>query len=259
MIQKQFAENVMGILETDLSVVGLAAAGSWITNEIDEYSDLDLVLVTRKKITQEPAKMLGYAQRFGKLLSGFTGEHVAEPRLLICLYADPLLHVDIKFVTPDEFRSRIENPAILLDRNHELATIISQTTAAFPYPGYQWIEDRFWTWIHYTLVKIQRGEYFEAVEAFGFLRLHIFGPLLHIKNNNLPRGVRKVEMQLPPDDINDLKLILPDYEHSSLINGLKNCIALYRKLRTALYDKNVILRNEAEKEVMAYFENTGSN
>jgi hypothetical protein len=31
------------------------------------------------------------------LLVGFTGEHVGEPRVLICLYGPPVLHVDLKF------------------------------------------------------------------------------------------------------------------------------------------------------------------
>ena len=29
----------------------------------------------------------------------FTGEHVGESRVLICLYGPPLLHVDLKFVS----------------------------------------------------------------------------------------------------------------------------------------------------------------
>ena len=49
MIQKEFANKIVEIIKADDSVVGLAAAGSWITNEMDEYSDLDLVLVTTER------------------------------------------------------------------------------------------------------------------------------------------------------------------------------------------------------------------
>lgn len=86
MIQIEFAERTRKILEGDKSVIGLAVAGSWLTNEMDQFSDLDLILVTRNKVTDDKTKMLNYAQRFGDLLSGFTGEHVGEPRVLICLY-----------------------------------------------------------------------------------------------------------------------------------------------------------------------------
>ena len=97
MIQQQFVNKAVATIKKDDSIIGLAVGGSWLTNELDEYSDLDLTLVTKEKVSDDPAKMLKYAASFGKLLSGFTGEHVGEPRLLICLYDDPLLHVDIKF------------------------------------------------------------------------------------------------------------------------------------------------------------------
>ena len=38
------------------------------------------------------------AESCGGLLAAFTGEHVGEPRLLICLYGPPLAHVNLKFV-----------------------------------------------------------------------------------------------------------------------------------------------------------------
>jgi len=75
------------------------------------------------------------------------------------LYDDPLLHVDLKFITLDEFWERVEHPVVLLDTEQALQNLINATKAEFPMPDYQWIEDRFWTWIHYALLKIGRGEY----------------------------------------------------------------------------------------------------
>ena len=149
-IQEQFADNVVEAVRDDEKVVGVAVAGSWVTNEIDELSDLDLILVTKDKISGDKSQMLNYARQFGHFLSGFTGEHLGEPRLLICLYDNPLLHVDIKFVTPDEFRRGIETPIILLDKDGQLNNILQQTEPKFPYPDYQWIEDRFWIWVRLT-------------------------------------------------------------------------------------------------------------
>src|SRR5688572_14864472 len=152
MIQQQFAQKIVEKIKSDSQIIGLAVAGSWLTNELDEFSDLDLILVTKKKITNDKEKMLEYAKRFGNFLSGFTGEHVGEPRVLICLYDDPLLHVDIKFVTLEEFSVRIETPVILYDTQGQLQKALANSTAKFPYPDYQWIEDRFWIWIHYTVL-----------------------------------------------------------------------------------------------------------
>lgn len=254
MKQVEFANNVKRILETDDSVTGLAVGGSWLNSQMDEFSDLDLIIVTETKVSDDKNKMFDYAGRFGDFLSGFTGEHVGEPRLLICLYDNPLLHVDLKFVTIAEFQKRIETPAILLDKGGKLKAALENSTAEFPYPDYQWIEDRFWIWVHYALLKIGRGEYFETLDFFSFIRIMILGPLLHIKNGNLPRGVRKAETELTPEDLSDLKVTIPDYERHSLLESLRYSISLYRKLRSALFDDRVKLQKETEAKVMQYLD-----
>lgn len=254
MTQKAFAERATEILKADRNVIGLAVTGSWLTNEIDEFSDLDLILVTQAKISDDKDKMLNYAKRFGQLLSGFTGEHVGEPRVLICLYHNPLLHVDIKFLTLQEFHQRIETPHILLDTDGQLKNVLEQTEPAFPYPDYQWIEDRFWIWVHYALLKIGRGEYMEAFDFLGFLRMIVFGPLLHIKNGNLPRAVRKVETQLATEDFERLKTTIPAYSKQSLLDSLQNSVSLYRQLRNELFGNAIITNDTTEEKVMKYFD-----
>ena len=253
MIQHEFAERATEIWSRDKSIIGLAVAGSWLTNEIDEFSDLDLIVVTKEKITGDKAKMLGYAQQLDGFLSGFTGEHVGEPRVLICLYDNPLLHVDIKFFTLIEFHQRVETPVILFDTDGLLKSVIEQSESKFSLPDYQWIEDRFWIWVHYALLKLGRGEYLEALDFFAFLRMVVLSPLLHIKNGNLPKGVRKVETRLEPKDLNDLKSTIPIYTRQSLLDSLRNSVSLYHRLRIHLFNKDVRLQKETEQKVMAYF------
>ena len=76
MIQIEFTDNAKAVLVADDNVIGLAVGGSWITNEMDEFSDIDLVLVTKEKISDNKGMMFTYAMRLGNFLSGFTGEHV---------------------------------------------------------------------------------------------------------------------------------------------------------------------------------------
>lgn len=253
-IQKQFADNVTEVVKNDEKLIGLAVAGSWLRNEIDEFSDLDLILVTQEKITGDRLKMLNYAKQFGNFLSGFTGEHVGEPRVLICLFDNPLLHVDIKFITLAELSERIDTPVILLDKDGQIKRMLEQTEAKFPYPDYQWIEDRFWIWAHYALLKIGRGEFVEAFDFFGFLRMVVFGPLMHIKNDNLPRGVRKVEKELASEDLEQVLKTLPKYSGPALLNTLQHCVTLYRQLRQVLFSSEVSLQLETEQKVLEYFQ-----
>jgi predicted nucleotidyltransferase len=254
MVHEEFVKNAALVLRQDSSVIGLAVAGSWISNEIDEFSDIDLILVTKEKVTDNKSTMLDFAARLGKLLSGFTGEHVGEPRLLICLYDNPLLHVDIKFVTLQELHSRVETPVIIFDTDEQLQNAINETTAAFPYPDYQWIEDRFWIWVHYALLKIGRGEYTEAFDFLGFLRMTVLGPLLHIKNGNLPKSVRKVETQLSSTDFELLRATLPTYSRTELLVSLRHSLSLYQHLRDALFSEDITLQSATEERVMQYFD-----
>ena len=252
MIQKEFAARVTGLIKNDKAIIGLAAAGSWLTDELDEYSDLDLILVTKEKIGGNREAMLSMAQQYGKLLAGFTGEHVGEPRVLICLYDDPLLHVDLKFLTLEELVPRVETPAILLDKTGQIEEALRFSDAKFPYPDYQWIEDRFWIWIHYALAKIGRGEYMEAIDFLAYLRATVLGPMMLIKNGNLPKGVRKVEMLLDPADLIPLKQTLAVYDRQSLISAVENCILSYQQLRKNLFE-GIQLKTQAEARVLQFF------
>ncbi|WP_028298036.1 hypothetical protein [Olivibacter sitiensis] len=57
-------DNAKNILAVDDDVVGLAVGGSWLTDQIDEFSDLDLILVTKERISGDKNQMLAYARRF---------------------------------------------------------------------------------------------------------------------------------------------------------------------------------------------------
>lgn len=254
MIQKDFASQAVEILKKDINVLGLAVSGSWLTAQLDEFSDLDLILVTREQVAGNKPLMLHYASSLGNLLNAFTGEHVGEPRLLICLFDNPLLHVDIKFLLAEEFYARVEDPQILYDAEGLLENILQQDDAIWPFPGYQWMEDRFWIWLHYATTKLGRGELFEALDFLAFLRGQILAPLLLIKNNKLPKGVRKVEQLLPPADLLRLKETVARYEPASIAQSIWNSVRLYQELRANLYPDAVVLQSQTELRSVEYFE-----
>ena len=234
--------------------MGLAVGGSWISGETDRFSDIDLVIVTAERISGNRERMTEFAETLGLLINAFTGEHVGESRLLICLYDDPLLHVDIKFLTPEEFRERVEDPVVFWERENCLTEIISSTRSEWPGPDYQWIEDRFWTWVHYAVLKLGRGEYFEALDFISYLRVNVIAPLLQVKNGYPPRGLRRVESGFPPDDILRLAETVPAYEPSAIFYSLDKVIKLYRELRGTLFPESVMLNSAAEHRVMEYYE-----
>jgi RimJ/RimL family protein N-acetyltransferase len=231
-----FLDRCESVLRADRRFVGVAAGGSYLTNAMDAFSDLDLVLAIEPAAYEDVmAERRSIAASLGSLLAAFTGEHVGEPRLLVCLYGDPLLHVDLKFVALADAARRVEDPAILWERDGRLSAALAEGRAAYPNPDPQWIDDRFWIWVHYVAGKIARGELFEALDGLAFLRGRVLGPLALERAGARPSGVRRIERDAP-DAARLLQATVAVYDPADSVRALRACIELYRALRPSCVD-----------------------
>ncbi|MBB6674685.1 oxalate:formate antiporter [Cohnella nanjingensis] len=247
---ESFLETTKRELSRDERFLALLAGGSLLSGTMDEFSDLDLILVYAPEHREAiMADRLSIAGRFGSLLSAFTGEHVGEPRLVICLFGPPALHVDLKFVTPSELERRIENPSVLWERGAEIGRVLERTSPAYPALDRQAIEDRFWVWVHYAATKLGRGELFECMDTITFIRSQVLGPLLAIANGQPPRGVRRVEQWGGPA-VEELAETIPLNSRESCYRALLACIGMYVRLREPSGD--LVVRREAEEIALAY-------
>ena len=250
-LHRETAARVVEVLSRDPRIAGVAVAGSWLTG-LDEFSDLDLVIAVfpddEAAVSRERFAIAG---SLGPLLSAFSGEHVGEPRLLICLYGPPLLHVDLKLVALPDLARRVDEPHILWQREDLLTRALAGTTAVYPRPDLQWIEDRFWIWVHYGALKIGRGELFETIDFLGFLRARVLGPLLLERAGLTPAGVRRIEERLP-EVVPALAATVPAHDRASCGRALLATIALYRELREG---HPLERRSTTEAAAIAYFEN----
>ncbi len=245
---RQWLERALAVLPGDPRIVGLAAAGSFLTGAMDAFSDLDVLVVTDPAQQQAVlAERDAIARRLGDLLAGFTGEHVGEPRLFITLYDAPLLHVDLKFVSLADVHHRVEQPAVLWERDGLLSRALAQGAAAYPQPDIAWIEARFWIWMHYGAQKIGRGELFEAIDLIGFVRATVLGPLALRRANARPQGLRRIEIH-DPGFAAALRATVPACDRDSCLHALDACIMLYRQLRD---DFGSVSAGPAERAVMA--------
>lgn len=225
-----FLQTLLERLAQDARVVGVLAGGSYVTNTMDPYSDLDLIVVVEGRayaaVTSEREAL---AASLGRLLASFTGEHVGEPRLLICLYEEPLLHVDLKFVTLADLGERVEEPSVLWQRDQRVEQALAPGTAEYPAPDAGWLERRFWVWVHYTATKIGRGELFEALHLLDYLRSTVLGPLGLQKAGARPSGVRRVETAAP-ELARRLEATVSSYEAADCLRALQACVDVYRWL-----------------------------
>lgn len=244
---------VAGIRRTP-GIIGLAAGGSFLSGRMDEFSDLDLVVVVEPSASDElRGKRAALARALAPLLASFTGEHVGEPRLLVCLYGPPLVHVDLKFVTPDGLAIRVEDPTVLWDRDGRVASALAAGAGSYPAPDPQWIEDRFWIWVHYTASKIGRGELFEALDFTAFLRAQVLGPLALKEASARPSGVRHVEREAPAR-ARQMRETVARYDARDLVSSLRAAVALYRELRDRAGFEALQRRSEAEASALDYLD-----
>jgi predicted nucleotidyltransferase len=249
-----FLNNAVGCLKTDERLLGVAVGGSWNTGEMDRFSDLDLVIaVVDDAFDAVMRERPRIAQRLGDYLAGFTGEHVGEPRLFICLYGPPLLHVDLKFVRISDFHIREADPELIWDRSGAMADTLERAQAHWPPANLQWIEDRFWIWIHYGACKIGRGELFEAIDFVSFLRTTVLGPLALTAHGHLPRGVRKLETNVP-ELLGPFVATLATHDARSCAAALEQAANLYRLLRDDLADESLERRLDAELGALAFLD-----
>lgn len=227
-------EKLTRSVAEDGRFLGLAAGGSLLSGHVDEYSDLDLVLVVSDAhhgAVMERRREI--AASWGSLLAAFPGDHVGEPRLLICLYADPLMHVDLKFVRLEELAARIEDPVVLWEADELLTRQLGASSAVPQAVDPQWIEDRFWTWIHYAATKLGRGELFEVIDFLTFLRGQALAPLaLHLRGLT-PRGVRRFE-QHAPDLVPAFVGTTASHDAAECAAAVLCCVEVYRGLRGEL-------------------------
>lgn len=225
----RFLGDTLPRIQQDPRVAGVAIAGSIARGHPDIYSDVDLIVVIDDAafdaVIKERFALIG---SWTALVAGFTGEHVGEPRLIITLVGPPLLHVDFKFVRVREFAERIEDPNVLWDRDGALAACLAQHPLAVPPLDLQWIEDRFWIWVHYGATKLGRGELFEVISFLGYLREAVLGPLAARRVGASPRGVRHLE-SMAPDEAAKLQATVCGYDRHDAGRALLASITLYQQ------------------------------
>lgn len=225
--------QVRDAVASDRRLNALLIGGSYIHGGFDENSDLDFVIVVNdEEYENVMATRLAFANTLPGLVSAFTGEHVGEPRLLICLYGPPLLHVDLKFVLVSDLDHQIERRAILFARNPAVIEArIQAGEVAWPNHSSDWFEARAWIWLHYAATKLARGELYEAIGMLAFFREQVLGPLLYRRAGKNQRGVRRIET-LGLDKQGMLAATMATNDAASVKSAIGACIAIYMDLRS---------------------------
>ena len=229
-LHQTYIDRMIAAVADDARFLALLGAGSLVHGGFDTWSDLDFVVVVADAhYAAALADRRALAERLGQLVSVFTGEHVGEPRLLICLYGPELIHIDIKLVAAADFGHGVERPRVLWARDRAwVEERLDAAVIAWPDRPSQWFEDRVWIWLHYGATKLHRGELFEAIGMLGFLREQVLGPMLHRRAGRLQRGVRRIDAIA----VDVLTPTLATAGQASVLAAYRASLKLYIQLRT---------------------------
>ncbi|MDR1820885.1 MAG: aminoglycoside 6-adenylyltransferase [Oscillospiraceae bacterium] len=250
--QQLFINKALPILKRDKRIRGVALEGSYVRKEtMDEFSGLDFLLAADEadmdSIRRDRVKL---AESLGTLLASFPGVHIQRPDLLICLYDEPLMHVDLNFIALDSLGFRFEDPVVLYETDGCMTNRFMSSPPVRPIADMQWFEDRFWIWVHYAATRIGRGELYDAIGSLDFLRQNVLGPLISMKNGQAPRGVRRLENSFPNDAVR-LSETVAAYTPKDCLRALKAAANLYISLR-GINKAGLFLREDAETRALKY-------
>lgn len=148
-----------------------------------------------------------------------------------------------------DLAERVEDGISIWRRDGIVEDDLRPGEARWPQPDRQWIEDRFWVWVHYCAAKIGRGELFECLDGLAQLRRFVLGPLLAVRHGRRPQGVRRLEQYAPESAA--LASTIGGHSRAGCVAALRATIELYRDLRTDGAD-TFTPRDAAEAACVAY-------
>ncbi|MGI8779962.1 MAG: oxalate:formate antiporter [Solirubrobacteraceae bacterium] len=164
--------------------------------------------------------------------------------------------MDIKVIALRDLAHRVEDAHVLWERDGAVRDATAATTAVWPAPDGQWIEDRFWVWVHYGATKIGRGELFECLELLTLLRSAALGPLIAREHAQRPQGVRRIE-RYAPELVDALAAAVRDHSRAGCTAALRTAADLYRELRARAADAGLKPRADAERAALAFLDALG--
>jgi predicted nucleotidyltransferase len=236
----RFLKSAARMLMSDDSVLGVAVGGSWLgpsatseVGDLDAYSDLDVYVVVREKSLDRSAQL-----DLAKKLAPHFLVHRRTPNYLSALYRNPILRVDLRFVTVMEMSIRWEDPEVLWERGDVITSVLSATPPdplqnRSAQPDLTWLQSNFWIGLLNCTNRLCRGELLQVISDIDWMRWTIIGPLVAILHGVPCRGTRLIEFRFP-----EVKSLMggtvAGYGGSECWRALKALLESYEQLSAVL-------------------------
>ncbi|RZA09244.1 MAG: hypothetical protein EOP11_02365 [Proteobacteria bacterium] len=218
-------------------------------NHENEFTDEELVFVCAPLAFGACAEDLrSLAENLGPLLHGYQQDKGDAEREITCLYDEPLRRIDIRLLPLDGV-AELHRPKILWEKEGALRAEIGKHRDPNPVLDLQWMEDRFWIWMHGAAEALRAGAVFEALHQMSCLRTRILAPLL-LKSHAKPASGLKAIEQTDSESLSSLRATVPLYDAKSCEISLREAAKLYVGLRESLAPDDLVRHQRAEMAVM---------
>ncbi len=220
--RKQALESLLRELDADPVVAGVMYAGSTSEGFRDEYSDIDLIVISRPEdFDAVLSKWVERIESMFPVISRFHGsEH--QRKVIYCFLLEGFLELDVLFESLSTLSPR-DRWKIAFDRTEKVSDILhdAPTTAnGLPLEAYYRVcVDSIWYHVTHAVTALHRGHLWKALHEVDEIRwraLSLFGLL---------RGVNTEDYtevdHLPPEILTALeKTLVPRMSREGIMGAL---------------------------------------
>lgn len=221
------------------SSIGIVVQGSIATNMLDEYSDIDLLIVLDdiEKLHQSISGLEPYLLNKYRILASFTANHINRENLFVFYLkkSKMILKLDIQIEKDLLFDCEQSNKYLIIRDSYNIKKSVVEIKEII---DYNILYKKFSVWLWYIFYLIERGEYFQAARSIDFSRENALLPIIrHINGLSNFDGHRRIELLLPKQIVNELKTTYPkSLTHKDLKSSLENLMDLFEKYWIDLVD-----------------------
>jgi hypothetical protein len=201
--------------------------GSCAAGRVDEFSDLDFVVVCPPStdIDQALTRVAAALSDGCRPIALFRADHVGQPGMLVAYLVEGewAVKADVRMIGTDRLVAR--PPFVTL---HDPAGVIELAGPAAPGLSrgeLDTMREKACGWLWYSYAKAMRGELFQAARSLDFTRENALLPCL-LDTLGLPQdGHRHIEDRLPAEIVDRLALSHPrELTRPELLRAL-DCLA----------------------------------
>lgn len=250
-----FLERFVKVCQSDARIAAAVLVGSYAKGKADDYSDLDLFLITTDEAYDDfLAGREAFIRRLGEPLFM---EDFELPGIVFLIFADGS-EVELSHVREGEADSIFNEPfKTLLDKKNITAGAVPRARKR-DRDGQQEKLRRliYWFWhevSHFT-TALARGQLWWAHGQLGALRLYCMNLARLRKDFSDPdvgqEGYFKIENALPVEHLSALQMTFPPLEQHAMIQAAIDMINFYKELAPPLAQAHGIAYPAKLEQVM---------